>query len=65
MRMMNWAALSLAAGMSSCSLMATPTPLARVAIPQLAAPQPAATVVAREAAAPAANILSRSAPAPA
>jgi hypothetical protein len=60
MRMMNWAALGIAAGMSSCSLMATPAPVARVAIPQ-----PAATVVAREAAAPAAEILSRSAPRPA
>jgi hypothetical protein len=58
MRMMSWAALSIAAGMSSCSLMATTTPVAPVAVPQ-----PSATVANREAPAPApaAIILSRSA----
>jgi hypothetical protein len=53
MRMMNWAALSVAAGMSSCSLMATPTPVAQMAIPQssvkVVASTPAAYVLTRPA----------------
>jgi hypothetical protein len=47
MRMMSWTALSIAAGMSSCSLMATPVappvvaPVAKAAVAQnLAAPAP-------------------------
>jgi Na+/glutamate symporter len=57
--MMNWAALSVAAGMSSCSLMATPTPMARMVVPQ-----PSARVADRQAVAstPAAYALTRSAP---
>jgi hypothetical protein len=58
MRMMNWTALGLAAGMSSCSLMASVTSVAP-------APVPGATAVAQQAATPAATILSRSAPRPA
>jgi hypothetical protein len=58
MRMMNWAALSVAAGMSSCSLMATTTLVARMAVPR--AP---ATVSLRKAPVPllAAHALSQSA----
>jgi len=54
---MNWAALSVAAGMSSCSLMATTTPVARMAIPQpsvkIAVSTPAAYALARSAPRPA------------
>ena len=58
MRMMNWAALSIAAGMSSCSLMATTTPVA----PAVVSP-PAAAVADRAAPtpAPAADVASRTA----